>query len=231
MKFKIDYASFKKKKSREEKNKFPTGTRAYKGFQGRGKSLSMTDYVYKIQQKFPNCVIFSNIKMKGLENFHYTATDKEVMEGLKFNNGSNGVINVIDECHLFCNKKTGISLDWLTQISQQRKERRKIVISSQIWEDLDVSLRKQVPEIVRCNNIGNVQINKVSNGETLRYDKTRGEYVADTIGYEIFKRNDEYFARYDTFQKIETNAVYKREYVQNTIPAIIEKNNSSPRKR
>lgn len=230
MKLYIDYASFKKKKSREPKNQFPTGTRAYKGYQGRGKTLSITKYVYDLVEKYPECEVFSNVKLKDIE-YHYTRTDKEVLKGLTYNNGDKGVINIIDECHLFCNKKTGISLDWLTQISQQRKERRKIIISSQIWEDLDVSLRKQVPEIVRCHNVGFIQINKISNGETLRYDKTRGEYVADTIGYEIFKRNDEYFARYDTFQKIETNAVYKREFIQNEPRVLIEKSNNAKRNR
>lgn len=230
MKLSIDYASFKKKKSREPKNQFPTGTRAYKGYQGRGKTLSIVKYVYDLKEKYPECIIFSNVKMQGLEDFHYTKTDLDVIAGLKYNNGDKGVINVIDECHLFCNKKTGISLDWLTQISQQRKERRKIIISSQIWEDLDVSLRKQVPEIVKCNNFGFVQINKVSNGETLRYNKSTGQYEADTIGYEIFKRNDEFFARYNTYQKIETNAVYKREFIQNTIPAMEKEKHSTFKK-
>lgn len=230
MKLTIDYASFKKKKSKEPKHQFPTGTRAYKGYQGRGKSLSMVKYVYDLKQEYPECIIFSNIKMNGIKDFHYTKTDLEVINGLKFNNGDKGVINIIDECHLFCNKKTGISLDWLTQISQQRKERRKIIISSQIWEDLDVSLRKQVPEIVNCRNIGFIQINKISNGETLRYNKTSGRYEADTIGYEIYKRNDEYFARYDTFQKIETNAIYKREMVQNTIPTMEKEKHSALKK-
>lgn len=229
MKLQIDYASFKKKKSKEKKNQFPTGTRAYKGFQGRGKTLSMVKYVWELKKQYPECVIFSNVKMSGIDDFYYTKTDTEVIRGLQFNNGDKGVINVIDECHLFCNKKTGISMDWLTQISQQRKERRKIIISSQIWEDLDISLRKQVPEIVKCSNFGFIQINKISNGETLRYNKTTGQYEADTIGYEIFKRNDEYFNRYNTYQKIETNLSYKREYAAQNI--VMEKSVNEHRKR
>ena len=98
----------------------------------------------------------------------------------------------------------------LTQISQQRKERRKIIFTSQIWEELDISLRKQVGEIVKCWNIGNIQINKISNGETLRWDKNESQYVADTIGIEIFKRNEEIANTYDTLQKIETNEKYNR---------------------
>ena len=189
----------------------------------------MTEYVFRLKEKYPDCVIFSNVKMQGIKDFHYTKTDAEVREGLRFRNGEKGVINVIDECHLYCNKKTGISLDFLTQISQQRKERRKIIISSQIWEDLDISLRKQVPEIIKCWNFFNLQINTISHGEGLHYNKQSGQYEAPLRGIEIFKRNDEYFNRYDTYQKIETNEVYRREITPST--TLVVKENISSRKQ
>lgn len=211
MKLIIDWKSFKEKGLKKLKNEFPIGTRAYKGFQGRGKTLSILHDVLKIREKFPDCIIFSNIKIENLNNYYYCCKDDDIYFGLNFDNGEKGVINIIDEAHLFFNKKTGISLDVLTQISQQRKQRRKIFISSQIWEDLDISLRKQVPEIVKCWNLGNIQINRISNGESLRYDKAKSEYVADLIGFSIFKRNKPLANRYDTFQKIETNQSYNRE--------------------
>lgn len=210
MKLIIDWKSFKQKGLKREKHQFPIGTRAYKGFQGRGKSLSIIHDALKIREAFPNCIIFSNIKIEGLKNYYYCKKDDDIYFGLNFDNGEDGVINIIDEAHLFFNKKTGISLDVLTQISQQRKQRRKIMISSQIWEDLDISLRKQVPEIVKCWNLGNIQINRISNGETLRYDKQKSEYVADLIGFSIYKRNKDLASRYDTYQRIETNATYER---------------------
>lgn len=213
MRIVIDKDSFKKKGLKRTKSEFPIGTRAYQGFQGRGKSMSMIHDTLEIQKEFPECIIFSNIRLNGVKNYYYCQKDDDVYFGLNFDNGEKGVINIIDEAHLFFNKKTGISLDVLTQISQQRKQRRKIILSSQIWEDLDVSLRKQVPEIVKCWNIGNIQINKISNGETLRYDKMRSAYIADLIGFNIYKRNIELGEKYDTYQKIETNQTYKRELV------------------
>lgn len=208
----IDKESFKKKGLKKKKHEFPIGTRAYQGFQGRGKSMSMIHDALEIQRVFPNCIIFSNIQLKGVKNYYYCQKDDDIYFGLNFDNGENGVINIIDEAHLFFGKKTGISLDVLTQISQQRKQRRKIIISSQIWEDLDVSLRKQVPEIVKCWNLGNIQINRISNGETLRYDKMKSAYIADLIGFNIYKRNVELGDKYDTYQKIQTNKTYKREF-------------------
>lgn len=210
MKLIIDWKSFKQKGLKKEKNPFPIGTRAYQGFQGRGKSYSIIHDALEIRKKYPDCVIFSNIKIDGVKNCYYCRNDNDIYYGLNFDNGAKGVINIIDEAHLFFNKKTGISIDVLTQISQQRKQRRKIFISSQIWEDLDISLRKQVPEIVKCWNIGNIQINRISNGETLRYDKTKSAYVADLIGFSIHKRNKSIADKYDTYQKIETNKTYNR---------------------
>lgn len=211
MKLNIDWDSLKNKGIREQKGLFPIGTRAYHGFQGRGKTLSAVHYILEITKNYQNAVIFSNVKIHNLKNFYYCQKDDDIYFALNFDNGKNGVIVFVDEAHLFFNKKTGIPLDVLQQISQQRKERRRIIITSQIWEDLDISLRKQVPEIVRCSNRGTIQINKITNGETLRYDKRESQYVADTIGWEIFKRTEALCSRYDTYAKIATNAEYHRE--------------------
>ena len=44
-------------------NQFPTGSRVYKGYQGSGKTLSMVKYAQDIVKKYPNCAIFSNIRL------------------------------------------------------------------------------------------------------------------------------------------------------------------------
>ena len=121
----------------------------------------------------------------------------------------------VDEAHLYFNKKTGISLDVLTSISQQRKDRRRIILSSQIWEDLDISLRKQVKEVVNCRRFGFLQINTILKGETLHWDKFEGAYIADKDYTEIFKHNDWLYSRYDTRQKIIKNDKYNRTITQN----------------
>lgn len=116
---------------------------------------------------------------------------------------------MLDEAHLYFGRKDGIPLDLLTCISQQRKDRRRLVFSSQIWEELDLSLRKQVKEIVHCRCIfGKIQVNTVSDGETLHYDKQTSSFVANKLYTEIFKHNNDYYKRYDTFQKIVTNEEY-----------------------
>lgn len=204
---KIDWGSFLLKRTPEKGPIFPLGSRVYYGFQGNGKSLSMVKYAFDIKRAFPESVIFSNMLLYGID-YHFLENDNDVAKALKFSNGQKGVLILLDEAHLYFNKKTGISLDVLTAISQQRKDRRRIVFSTQIWEELDISLRKQVKEIVKCKRFLNMIIMTVSNGETLHYDKLEGNYVADKMWTEIYKMNDRYYKRYNTYQKIITNEDY-----------------------
>lgn len=200
----IDWKSFRKKRTPEKGKQFPTGSAVYFGFQGQGKTLAMTAYAFRIKEEFPDCVIFSNYNLYGID-YNYCFSDEDVKNALSFQNGSKGVLVLLDEAHLYFGKKTGIGLETLTAISQQRKDKRRIVFTSQIWEELDISLRKQVKEIHHCHKFMNLIIQNVCDGETLSYDKMKSEYVAKHIRYEIFKMNDEYFNRYNTYQKIVTN--------------------------
>ena len=227
---KIFWKTFPLKWQKPPKHQFPTGTRVYKGYQGSGKTLSMVFYAFQIQKDFPNCAIYSNIKIQGLNNYHYFNDDIGLIEALETRNGSAGVLVLLDEAHLYFGKKTGIPLDVLTAISQQRKDRRRIVFSSQIWEELDISLRKQVKEIVSCRTLFHkLQVNTISDGESLSYDKLASQYVAKTIRTEIFKHSLDLYNSYDTTQKIITNSSYSR--LPSTQPLPITINNEAPRRK
>ena len=202
---KIDFPSFSKRYEKPAPGQFPVGTRVYTGHQGCGKTLSCVKYIFDLKKSFPKAKIFSNVKLFGLKYYHITDVS-DLKSAISFQNGSNGVLILVDEAHLYFGRKDGIPLEVLTCISQQRKDRRRLVFTSQIWEELDISLRKQVKEIVHCKCFfGKIQFNNVMDGETLHYDKLAGEFVADHKYYEVFKHNKEYYSRYDTFQKIITN--------------------------
>lgn len=206
---KIDLPSFTKNYVAPKKGQFPTGTRVYTGHQGSGKTLSLVKYAFDVKEVFPKCKVFSNVKLYGMKYFPIT-DGPSLKVAISCENGSNGVLILLDEAHLYFGRKDGIPLDLLTCISQQRKDRRRLIFSSQIWEELDISLRKQVKEIVHCRCIfKKVQINTVSDGETLHYDKQLSRFCADKKYTEIFKHNEEYYKRYDTYQKIITNEEYQ----------------------
>ena len=181
----VDWASFRKKRTKDPKKQFPIGSMVYVAHQGQGKTLSMTDYAFRIRKEFPESLIYSNIKLFGID-YKFIFSDEDVKEALSVQNGSKGVLVLLDEAHLYFGKKTGISLDVLTAISQQRKDRRRIVFSSQIWEELDISLRKQVKDIMKCRKIfGRFILIERQDGESLHYDKNLSEYVADHVEWEI----------------------------------------------
>lgn len=218
----IDWRSFKKKYIKPKKNTFPTGSMVFKGFQGSGKTLSAVHYLFQLKQEFPDCFIYSNVLIKGLEDFELIRDDKELDEALTTSNGDKGIVIFLDEAHLFFNKKDGISLDVLAAISQQRKDRRRLIFTSQIWEELDVSLRKQVKEVVNCRCVlGRFQFNTISDGETISYDKLKGTWTARKLHSELFKHNQELYNSYDTYQKIIRNDSYHRQFVDQQAPALV----------
>lgn len=207
----IDWGSFRKKYTRPEKGLFPVGSRVYIGRQGRGKTLSMVYYVLQLQEAYPKSVVFSNVKLHGIK-YKFLKDDDDVAMALKYENGQDGVLVLLDEAHLFFNSKSGIPVEVLTAISQQRKDRRRIVFTSQIWNELDISIRKQVQDVVACSNIGRFQWNKFYDGESITIDKSDYTYRMDKIrpGSEIFKHNDELYEKYNTLQKIIRNESYDR---------------------
>lgn len=217
---KIDWNSFTKKYIKPPKGQFPVGSIVFKGFQGSGKTLSMVHYLFYLKKTFPDCIIYSNVIIRGLD-YHLIKTDNDLSCAISAKNGADGVVVVLDEAHLFFNKKKGISLDVLTAISQQRKDRRRIVMSSQIWEELDISLRKQVKHIVDCHSFGFIQINTIYNGESLTWDKMQSSYVAKKIYTEIFKHNKELYGSYDTYQKIIKNDEYSQNLTSTTNSTIV----------
>jgi hypothetical protein len=213
---KIDFKSFLKHFTKEKKNLFPTGSRVYYGYQGNGKTLSMVRYVKEIKKQFPKCLVFSNVDIFDIE-YIPIRTPADLSNALSVANGDRGVLVCLDEAHLFFNNtRGGISLDVLTAISQQRKDRRKIVFTSQIWEELDISLRKQVPEVIKCKRLGNIIILTHFIGYTMKYHKQENEFIADKDYTEIYKLNDELTNSYNTYQKIVTNSEYKREFANNS---------------
>ena len=240
---KIDWKSFRTHYTKPQRGQFPVGSRIYKGHQGKGKTLTMVHDALAILEQYPECAIFSNVKIKGLEplvwayderldgvhyyrvsgNYRYIEKDDDMKVALSLENQDKGVLVLLDEAHLYWQKKDGIPLEVLTCISQQRKDRRKILMSSQIWEELPISLRKQVKEIVKCNNFFNkYQVNVVFDGETISYSKLESTWVCKKIYTSVFKHNDYLYNCYDTYQKIITNNDFTPiPYTPPTIPTQI----------
>lgn len=126
------------------------------------------------------------------------------LDTLKFvNNGKLGVLFFIDEIHLELNslQSTNIDVSIMVEISQQRKQRKHIVGTSQRYMRMAKPLREQIRDCVICKNFfGCIQYNQLIDGDSA-IEKD------GSLKYEIRKRflffhSPLMYLRYDTFAKM-----------------------------
>lgn len=193
----IEWRTFIKPR-RAEKRTFPTGTVFFTGPQGAGKSLSATHYLKKLKDKYPNLYIYSNI--------HLSIADKvlasdEIADYILDIKDDQPIAFFIDEIQtvLFSGKKA-VSLETFTAICQQRKALKTIVGTMQEFLDLDIRYRRQLLAQVECFRFGAVQFELWKDPKTLRYDSRSNDYVGRTVRLNIWKRHNEAFDIYDTYE-------------------------------
>ena len=130
----------------------PDGLLIFTGVQGSGKTLSAVQYCRKVIDRYPDCIFCTNVDIKDLPPC------KEVIpyDGLNclmnLENGYAGVLYLIDEIHLEFNslESKNISIEEMTEFAQQRKQRKHIVGTSQLFMRVAKPLREQVKRIVLC---------------------------------------------------------------------------------
>lgn len=150
----FDLISFKYKQSKEHPERLPTdGIICFCGEQGSGKTLSAVHYVYNLASKFPLCKIVTNITLSwDLENEIIPYSGPEDM--LSLDNGEYGIIFLLDEMHIEFNslESKGMDVHIFELVSQQRKARKHIVGTSQVFGRLSKPFREQFKYAVCCDN-------------------------------------------------------------------------------
>jgi len=188
----------------------PDGLLVFCGAQGEGKTLSAVDYVKKLSWLYPKCKICTNVDIKGLNPLC------EVIEynGLKslttINNGYAGVIYLIDEIHLEFNslESKNIPIEAMIEVSQQRKQRKHIVGTSQQFLRLAKPLREQVKNLVLCRKLFNcIQFNKLVDGSTIK--EKDGHIQMEIKKRSIWFHTPEMYDSYDTYKKMKR---YRKEW-------------------
>lgn len=128
------------------------------GRQGAGKTISMVYYLERMKERYPDCLVVAN--------FDYYRADKVMTDWrdlLSIRNGTDGVIFAIDEIHseYDSSKWKDIPEDLLSEISQQRKQRVKIIASAQFYTRVAKPLREQAVTVVSCNTfLGRLTTNR-----------------------------------------------------------------------
>lgn len=134
-----------------DKDTFPEyGMTIYCGRQGGGKTTAMVEYLERMRKKYPKCLIITNFGYK-YEDYSMTSW----RDFFKYRNGKHGVIFAIDEFQNEYNSNDyrDFPEDLLRQITQQRKQKIKIVATSQVFTRVVKQVREQCYEVVECTTL------------------------------------------------------------------------------
>ncbi len=118
------------------------------GRQGAGKTISMVRYLDVMKKRYPHCLIVTNFQYRQSD---YIMTDWRDL--LTIRNGTDGMIFAIDEIHseYDSSKWNDVPEYLLSEISQQRKQRIKIIASAQFFTRVAKPLREQAATVVNCS--------------------------------------------------------------------------------
>lgn len=181
----------------------PEGLLVFCGGQGSGKTLSAVQYVRKLCEEYPRAVLVTNVDIKGLPA-HTAVIEYNGIESLvKHSNGYAGVIYFIDEIHLEFNslESKNIPIEVMVEVSQQRKQRKHIVGTSQVYMRMAKPLREQIKNVILCKNFFKcIQFNRLIDGENT-YEEN-GKLHIETMKRVFWFHSPSLYSSYDTYAKM-----------------------------
>ena len=177
------------------------GFHLFVGEQGSGKTVATAEFLQRIKSQYPLCKIATN--------FEYTEEDSKIdsWENLVFNNnGIYGQVDVVDEVQNWfsSNQSKDFPPEMIQEITQQRKQRKIFIGTTQRFERMAKPLREQVNyiyypiTIAGCLTI--VRVCKPSVDSDGQLKKLR------TIKHYFFVHTDEIRNSFDTYHKIKKQA-------------------------
>lgn len=188
----------------------PEGLLIFCGEQGSGKTLSAVQYVKELCKMYPDAILCSNVQIDGLpEETQFIEYDGlDCIKNLE--NGINGVIYLIDEIHLEFNslESKNIPIEIMVEVSQQRKQRKHIVGTTQVYGRLAKPFREQIRNVVLCSSFMKIlQFNKLIDGSK-SYEED-GKIVTDTCRSFFWFHSPVLYSCYDTYAKMKR---YRKEW-------------------
>lgn len=188
----------------------PEGLLIFCGPQGSGKTLSAVQYCKKILEQYPDCIFVSNVAIDGLPDSVQQVEYDGLDTLMNISNGYAGVLYLIDEIHLEFNslESKNMSIEEMTEFAQQRKQRKHIVGTSQVFMRLAKPLREQIKSVVLCQNyLGLIQHNQLIDGTTAVEEG--GKLRCDVKGNYWWLHTPNLYSCYDTYAKMKR---YKKEW-------------------
>ena len=110
----------------------------------------MMHILKRLYEEYPDILIISNISIYGIPSIPYKGI--EDFTNPLYNNGKKGVVYVIDEIHTLYSslESARMPVSSLTVWSQNRKNRRLILASSQRFNRVAKGIREQVTYVYEC---------------------------------------------------------------------------------
>lgn len=203
----IDWRSLFKKGFAKNDNYF--GLYCYTGKQGTGKTYSSVNFLIKNKLQ-NNYIIITNVKSFNVFNdtIYMDKIDDIINYILDHENDGKKYIIFFDEIFTILEKKTAINKKILSFISQLRKRKIIFITTAQEWSEINITFRRYVRFQVSCNMFSvplinrAFLINKVNDGDAIRWNNDLQDFIAPTISTNFMKGNLEIIQSYDTFETI-----------------------------
>lgn len=178
------------------------GINIFCGPQGSGKTLSMVHYFKKIISDYPKAIVVTNIE------FNFDISNQIIQysgfDDFQIENGIYGVIYLLDEIHLILNslESKGVPLSVIVELSQQRKQRKLILGSSQVYSRMAKPLREQIRNVIVCKNLfGVFQLNYLIDAFETK-EGSDGKLDVKKMKTSFFFHRKEDYTNYDTYKKM-----------------------------
>lgn len=174
------------------------GLHMFCGHQGSGKTISMVHLIQSLQAKYPKLQLMTNMEMVG-EDFKLSHW-RDLIDNT---NGEKGMICVLDEIQNWFNSMQSKNFppEMLTEISQQRKQQKMLIGTSQVFSRIAKPIREQTTfvycprTILGCLTIVRRTRPEFWNDEKQIFTKFEKTY--------FFVHDDKIRNAFDTYKKIE----------------------------
>jgi hypothetical protein len=179
------------------------GLHMWCGEQGSGKTTSVVAKLLELEKRYP--------KAKFRTNMNYTKQDGEITHWKDLVHNDNGIygqVEVIDEIQTWFNsiQSKNFPPEMITEISQQRKQRKMIVGTAQVFSRIAKPIREQTTFVyLPMTILGCLTIVRVSKPQFWDDEKQTFKRFIRT---EFFVHTKEVRDAFDTYKKIEK---YKEE--------------------
>lgn len=204
-------------KNARDKDYFrPHGVSVFVGRQGSGKTLSAVKLVDNLMKRYPKAKLVTNIIFnRDLIDYSDRITEFQDIDQLanllvSTNNSKYGVIYLIDEIHTYFNslESKNIPPHIFTEIAQQRKQKKLIIGTSQLWDRMAKPFREQAELEIRCNTIfGILTTQTIIDAWTLEMNNKTGRSEGQIVKRAWFFQDRRLRSLYDTYQKVVFSSV------------------------